>query len=94
MPNVNSSITLLEASYAKPIGASFNIDNQPDVIAQLLADKRAPNTRRAYMKDITDFFRVVANTDKPSRDLVLECSPPGTNPSRSIGTQLQSQVNL
>ncbi len=72
MPNLNSSITLLEASLAKPIGASFNIDNQPDVIAQLLADKRSPNTRRAYKKDLTDFFKVVANTPQPSRDLVLE----------------------
>ena len=72
MPDLNSSISLLEASYAKPIGASFNIDEVPDVIAQLLADKRSPNTRRAYKKDLTDFFKVVANTDKPSRDLVLE----------------------
>ncbi|MCC0179451.1 tyrosine-type recombinase/integrase [Waterburya agarophytonicola K14] len=71
MPDVNSSITLLEASLAKPIGASFNIDEVPDVIAQLLADKRSPNTRKAYMKDITDFFDVVAKRE-PSRDLVLE----------------------
>ena len=72
MPNLNSSITLLEASLAKPIGASFNIDEVPDVIAQLLADKRSPNTRRAYRKDLTDFFKVVASTENPSRDLVLE----------------------
>ncbi len=72
MSNLTSSITMLEASLATTIGASFNIDNQPDVIAQLLADKRSPNTRRGYMKDINDFFKVVANTDSPSRDLVLE----------------------
>ena len=72
MPDVSSSITLLEASYATPIGASFEIDNQPDVIAQLLADKRSPNTRRAYMKDLNDFFKAIANTARPSRDLVLE----------------------
>lgn len=71
MSNLTSSITLLEASLAKPIGASFNIDNQPDVIAQLLADKRSPNTRRAYLKDLTDFFQVVAKSE-PHRDLVLE----------------------
>ena len=72
MSNLTSSITLLSESLATPIGASFNIDNQPDVIAQLLADKRSPNTRRAYRLDINDFFKVVANTDQPSRDLVLE----------------------
>ena len=72
MKDVNSSITLLEASLAKPIGASFNIDEVPDVIAQLLADKRSLNTRRAYRKDLTDFFKVVASVENPSRDLVLE----------------------
>lgn len=33
--------------------------------------KRSPNTRRAYKKDINDFFRVVTDRD-PIRDLVLE----------------------
>ena len=70
--SAGESLQRLEASYAKPIGASFNIDEVPDVIAQLLADKRSLNTRRAYTKDLTDFFKVVANTDKPSRDLVWE----------------------
>jgi integrase/recombinase XerC len=27
-----------------------------DIMAELLADKRSPNTRRAYQKDLTDFF--------------------------------------
>jgi integrase/recombinase XerC len=72
MSNLITKITRLEASLAKPIGASFNIDNQPDVIAQLLADKRSPSTRRAYLKDINDFFFVVASVATPSRDLVLE----------------------
>ena len=71
MNEPTSAIARLEASLTTPIGTSFALDNQPDVIAQLLADKRSPNTRRAYMKDLTDFFQVVAN-NKPSRDLVLE----------------------
>ena len=71
MPDLETAIASLESSLATPIGSSFNIDNQPDVIAQLLADKRSPNTRRAYMNDITDFFRVVASSE-PNRDLVLE----------------------
>lgn len=71
MSNLTSSITLLEASLATPIGISFKLENQPDVIARLLADKRSANTRRAYMKDLNDFFKVIANSE-PSRDLVLE----------------------
>lgn len=72
MTELTSAIARLEASLTTPIGSSFNIDEVPDVIAQLLAEKRSPNTRRAYRKDLYDFFKVVANTDKPTRDLVLE----------------------
>lgn len=68
---VSNSITLLEASLATPVGSSFDIDNEPDVVAQLLADKRSVNTRKAYKKDIKDFFQVIANS-QPTRDLVLE----------------------
>ena len=31
---------------------------ESDIMAQLLADKRSLNTRRAYQKDLTDFFEV------------------------------------
>jgi integrase/recombinase XerC len=31
-----------------------------DVLAELLADKRSPNTRHAYEKDLKDFFRFIA----------------------------------
>lgn len=30
----------------------------PDIMTELLADKRSPNTRRAYEKDLKDFFAV------------------------------------
>jgi integrase/recombinase XerC len=71
MSDLTSSITRLEASLSTPIGSSFNLENQPDVVAQLLANSRSPNTRRAYKKDIFDFFQLVANHE-PTRDLVLE----------------------
>lgn len=71
MNDFSNAIATLESSLATPIGSSFKIDNRPDVVAQLLADKRSPNTRRAYRKDITDFFRVVAES-LPTPDLVLE----------------------
>jgi integrase/recombinase XerC len=54
------------------IGVEFAhcIDTDPDVINQLLADTRSPNTRRAYKKDLKDFFLFVAKRE-PDRDLVL-----------------------
>jgi integrase/recombinase XerC len=36
---------------------------QRDILAQLLADRRSPNTRRAYEYDLTQFFRAVAASD-------------------------------
>ena len=71
MSELTSAVTRLEASLTTKIGSSFKIDNQPDVVAQLLAQKRSPNTRRAYKKDIQDFFKVMADNE-PTRDLVLE----------------------
>ena len=50
---------------------SITIDSDPDVIEQLLSDTRSPNTKRAYEKDIKDFFLLVAGC-LPSQDLVLE----------------------
>ncbi|MEG3990127.1 hypothetical protein QUA13_23725 [Microcoleus sp. S28C3] len=35
------------------------LDNDPDVFAQLLADKRSINTKRAYAGDVRDFFRTI-----------------------------------
>ena len=71
MSDMASAITRLEASLATRIGSSFPIDEVPDVVAELLASLRSPNTRRAYYKDINNFFRVVVDRD-PTRDLVLE----------------------
>lgn len=42
-----------------------------DVLADLLADKRSPNTRHAYEKDLKDFFRFIASSD-PLPELVTE----------------------
>jgi integrase/recombinase XerC len=48
----------LEACLAALLARYFDAELQgdPDVLAQLLADKRNPNTRRAYEKDLRDFF--------------------------------------
>lgn len=56
----NLSIQPLEASLNAKIEVAFTpLDTDPDVLAQLLADKRSPNTRRAYEKDIADFIRTM-----------------------------------
>ena len=34
--------------------------SEPDLVQQLLSDKRSPNTRRAYAKDLKDFFGTIA----------------------------------
>jgi integrase/recombinase XerC len=66
------SIKLLHDSLHAKIGDSFHtLDTDPDVLSQLLADKRSLNTRIAYEKDINDFLKVM--TGKPATpDVVLE----------------------
>lgn len=68
---MSDAITHLEASLATKIGSSFPVDEAPDVVAKLLASIRSPNTRRAYQKDIGNFFQVIV-ARKPTPDLVLE----------------------
>jgi integrase/recombinase XerC len=63
----------LEACLDAPIARYFDaqLDKDPDVLAQLLADKRNPNTRRAYEKDLKDFFIKMTGLP-PTGDSVLE----------------------
>jgi integrase/recombinase XerC len=53
-----------------PAQTLFNIP-QRDLLAELLADKRSINTRRAYSRDLRYFFQAIASTD-PSPQLVAE----------------------
>jgi hypothetical protein len=46
----------LQRSFDAKISTSFDTSVTPDVLQQLLADKRSPNTRRAYEKDVTQFL--------------------------------------
>jgi integrase/recombinase XerC len=71
MPRLGSSRSNLERSLTAKIGTSFGIQSSPDVLAQLLAEKRSPSTRIAYEKDTRLFFQWAANSE-PTRDLVLE----------------------
>lgn len=65
------SVTVLENAYTLTIGDDFCIDGDPDVIEQLLADTRSPNTKRAYEKDLRDFFLFISGK-LPDQNLVLE----------------------
>ena len=68
----SSNRSLLEQSYRAEIAPSLpDLTSNPDVLTQLLDDKRNPRTRREYEKDITYFFRALAACE-PSRDLVLQ----------------------
>ena len=49
----------------------FSLQDQ-DLIQELLADKRSPQTRRAYAKDLRDFFRFLTGASEPTPELVQE----------------------
>lgn len=62
----------LELSLDAKIERYFDsLDTDPDVLQQLLADKRSPNTKRAYEKDVNDFFKEMTGT-VVTPDSVLE----------------------
>jgi integrase/recombinase XerC len=51
---------------------AFLVSDNKDVLAQLLAQKRSPNTRQAYALDLKDFFRFVGAFSEPTPALVTE----------------------
>jgi len=63
MSKTDSSIAALEASLDAKIESYFDtLDTDPDVLKQLLADKRSENTRRAYERDVNDFLKTMTGT--------------------------------
>ncbi len=62
----------LESALVLGAGSSFAVlDKDPDVIDQLLNDTRSESTRRAYSRDLHDFF-VFASKQPPNQSLCLE----------------------
>ncbi|MFN6568254.1 tyrosine-type recombinase/integrase [Dendronalium sp. ChiSLP03b] len=63
----------LENSLSAKIETYFAgvIDSDPDVLEELLKSKNSEGTRRAYRKDITDFFTRMTGV-RPHRDSILE----------------------
>ncbi len=63
MSEIDFSIAALEASLDAKIERYFDtLDTDPDVLKQLLADKRSENTRRAYERDVNDFLKTMTGT--------------------------------
>ena len=72
MYHTEQSLSPLSLSlYAKFERHFDTLDTDPDVLQQLLADKRSPNTKRAYEKDVRDFFRSMTQAE-PTQEAVLE----------------------
>jgi integrase/recombinase XerC len=72
MKSIDNSIEFLKSSLNAKIERHFHtLDTDPDVLSQLLADKRCLNTRRAYEKDVNDFFREMTG-QVATPDSVLE----------------------
>jgi integrase/recombinase XerC len=63
----------LESSLSAKIETYFAgvIDSDPDVLEELLKSKNSEGTRKAYRKDITDFFTRMTGL-RPHRDSILE----------------------
>ena len=65
------TINHLDGCLDAPINRYFVLDDDPDVLKELLEEKRSPNTQRAYLLDLTHFFRSMAKSE-PTSDVVLE----------------------
>jgi integrase/recombinase XerC len=67
----NGKIAHLDGCLTAPITKHFVLDDDPDVLKELLEEKRSPNTQRAYLKDLNNFFRSMTGSE-PTPDAVLE----------------------
>lgn len=53
------------------VQSSLPLASHSDILEELLADKRSPNTRHAYAKDLKNFFQFLAGSD-PTPELVQQ----------------------
>ncbi|MBD2772001.1 tyrosine-type recombinase/integrase [Iningainema sp. BLCCT55] len=68
----DSALESLEKSFSAPIERYFAAtEDEQDVIALMLANIRAPSTRREYQKDLRKFFVAMTGCE-PNVDSVLE----------------------
>jgi len=60
-----------DSPLSQPLKGGYAQGVEPDLIQELLNDKRSPNTKRAYARDLKDFFRVIA-LSQPTPELVTQ----------------------
>ena len=58
---------LIVSDLVRPNSFFIQSVDERDILAELLADKRSPNTRRAYEKDLKDFFQSIAHASRHPR---------------------------
>jgi integrase/recombinase XerC len=91
MNNTDFSIVRLEASLDAKIERYFDtVDTDPDVLKQLLADKRSENTRRAYERDVNDFLQTMTGTPALPDNVLEFLFAPGRAASGVSGVEVQS----
>ena len=71
--------------------SSFFVVQERDLLAELLADKRSPNTRKAYQRDLRDFFKSISGQEV-SPQLVREFL--GLERATAIALVLQYKAGL
>lgn len=68
---VNSHYQTLVTNLAHRTFEAFLQQSDRDLLAELLADKRSPNTRRAYQHDLNNFFLMIAGRE-PDQEMIAE----------------------
>ncbi len=84
----------LENALSAKIEAYFAeaLDESPDVLEELLKSKNSDGTRRAYRRDITDFF-VRMTKERPNRDSILEFLHLEGHKATLIVTKYRAKLN-
>jgi integrase/recombinase XerC len=84
----------LENALSAKIEAYFAeaLDESPDVLSELLKSKNSDGTRRAYRRDITDFF-VRMTKERPNRDSILEFLHLSGHKATLVVTKYRSKLN-
>ncbi len=84
----------LEQSLGAKIESYFadSLDESPDVLELLLKSKNSEGTRRAYRRDITDFF-VRMTALRPNRDSILEFLHLDGHKATLVVTKYRAKLN-
>ena len=89
-----AAVQKLESSLKAKIETYFAgvLDSDPDVLSELLKSKNSEGTRRAYRKDLTDFF-VRMTSERPNRDSILEFLHLSGHKATLVVTKYRAKLN-